>query len=209
MGGHAVFAVLPNDDNAASVYGTNTMEQGNGTDLSSSNKGYQYIDEWPPTTGTNNADSITQATSSATSFVDVEFQDAPAWVTSALWGVTAVVAHQSDATGANSGISRIVNSSGTTLTDIYSGDMSETSAHYTRRLITAPAGGWLIDSTHFNGVRGRVGFGTLQPGDPEWLALMLQCATPDQPKAMPIPRRDRLHLPMRDFDPWSLTGWVA
>lgn len=194
MGRHSVFSVVPNDDNAASVYGTNVMEQGNGTDLSSSNKGYQYLDEWPPTTGTNNADSVTQSATGTGNFVDVEFENAPAWAVSTLWGVRGIVAHQSDGTAANNGTTRIVDSAAATLTDVFpNADMSETSAHYTARMITAPGGGWTI--TNFNGVRGRVGLSSDASPSPEWLALMLQAATPDNPIGYPfsrIPRRRSL-----------------
>lgn len=177
LGDHICFSVVPTTDNAASVYGTNVMEQGDGTDLSSSNQGAQYLDEWAPTTGTNNADSVTQAATGTGNFVDVEFANAPSYASSTLWGVVGIVAHQSDGTTANNGTSRIVDSSATTLTDIYSGDMSETSAHYTRRVITAPAGGWSV--SNFNGCRGRVGLSSNSATDPEWLALMLTAITPD------------------------------
>lgn len=182
IGPHTVFSAVPSDDNAESVYGTNVMEQGNGTDLSSSNKAYQYLDEWPPTTGTNNADTVTQAAAGAGNFVSVEFGNTPNYVTTnALWGVSAVVAHQSDGTTANNGTTKIVDGAGTSLTNVYSGDMSETTAHYTRANITAPAGGWTKDG--FNNARAQLGFSTDSTTDPEWLAIMLTGVTVDVPSS--------------------------
>jgi hypothetical protein len=181
MGDHTVLSVVPNAEGTHNA-GTNIMENaGTGNDINGTTEtAWDKLDEWPPTTGINNADSITSSASGSANYAEVKFQSAPSWATSTLWAVNGIVAHQSDTTGANTGITRIVDSSGTTLSDIFSGDMSETSAHYTWKIITAPAGGWLIDATHFNGVKARVGFGTLQPGAPEWLALQLQAATPDQ-----------------------------
>lgn len=180
IGAHTVFSTVPSDDNAESVYGTGVMQQATGVDLSSSNKGYQYLDDWPPTTGVNNADSVTQAAAGAGNFVSVEFGDAPAYVTTtALWGVSAVAAIQSDGVTANNGTTRIVDAAGNTLTDVFSGDMSETGQHYTRAKITAPAGGWTKDG--FNAARARIGFSTDSTTDPEWLALMLTGVTVDVP----------------------------
>jgi hypothetical protein len=178
IGAHTVFAVVPAAD-GTHVAGTNIMERASdGADIGTITA-WDLLDEWPPTTGLNNADSVTSKASGATNYAEVSFAAAPAYATSTLWGVVGIVAHQSDTIGANTGITRIVSSAGTTLTDIFSGDMSEITDHYTKKLIAAPSGGWLIDGTHFNGVKARVGFGTLQPGEPEWLALMLQAATPD------------------------------
>lgn len=192
MGPHTVFAVVPNAD-GTHVAGTNVMERASdGTDIGVVTA-WDLLDEWPPTTGLDNADTVTSSASGASNYAEVQFQDAPAYATSTLWGVSGIVAHQSDTTGANTGISRIVDSAGTTLTDIYSGDMSEITDHYTRRLITAPGGGWTV--SNFNGVKGRVGFGTLQPGAPEWLALQLQAATPDVPTSLPGRRRERIWRP--------------
>lgn len=186
IGAHHVFAVVPDADGTHNA-GTNIMERASdGADIGAVTA-WDLLDEWPPTTGLNNADTVTSSASGSTNYAEVTFQNFPGWASSTLWAVQAIVAHQSDTTGANTGISRIVDSAGTTLTDIFSGDMSETSAHYTRRIITAPGGGWT--STNFNGVKGRVGFGTLQPGAPEWLALMLQAATPDTPPAPAVVSR--------------------
>jgi hypothetical protein len=180
LGAHTVYSKVPSADGSYAQVGTNIMENAStGVDISASEPAWSKLDEWPVTTGLNNADSVTSKASGATNYAEVTFSARPSYATSTAWGVTAIVAHQSDTVGANTGISRIVDSAGTTLTDIFSGDMSEITEHYTRRIITAPAGGWT--TTNLDGVKGRVGFGTLQPGEPEWLALMLQVATPDIP----------------------------
>lgn len=177
LGPHSVFAVVPDAD-GTHVAGTNVMERASdGTDIGVVTA-WDLLDDWPPTTGINNADSVTSSASGATNYAEVLFSEKPDYAQQTLWAVRGLVAHQSDTTGANTGITRIVDSGGTTLTDIYSGDMSEITAHYTARLITAPAGGWTV--ANFQGIKGRVGFGTLQPGAPEWLALMVQAATPDE-----------------------------
>lgn len=207
LGPHSVFSVVPAAD-GTHVAGTNIMENaGTGNDINGTTEtAWDKLDDWPPTTGINNADSITSSASGATNYVEVTFGTPPAYATSALWAVLGIVAHQSDTTGANTGITRIVNSAGTTLTDIFSGDMSEITDHYTWKLITPPSGGWLLDATHFNGIKGRIGFGTLQPGAPEWLALMVSAATPDEPTvaaASAVPRRRlRGTYEPEPFEPW-------
>ncbi len=178
MGPHKVFSVVPAAD-GTHVAGVNIMENaGTGNDIGGAETAWDKLDDWPPTTGINNADSITSSATGATNYAEVIFRPKPDYAHQTLWGVSATVAHQSDTTGANTGISRIVDSAGTTLTDIFSGDMSEITEHYTRRIIAAPSGGWTVNN--FAGIRGRVGFGTLQPGAPEWLALMVSAATPDE-----------------------------
>lgn len=177
LGPHSVFSVVPVADGTHSA-GTNIMERASdGADIGTVTA-WDLLDDWPPTTGINNADTVTSSATGATNYAEVIFGPKPDYAHQTLWAVKAYVAHQSDTTGANTGISRIVDSAGTTLTDIFSGDMSEITDHYTHRLITAPSGGWTVNN--FASVKGRVGFGTLQPGAPEWLALMLSAATPDE-----------------------------
>lgn len=182
MATHKVFSVVPAADGTHNA-GTNIMERASdGADIGVVTA-WDLLDEWPPTIGLNNADTVTSSASGAANYAEVIFGPKPDYAQQTLWGVSATVAHQSDTTGANTGISRIVDAAGATLTDIYSGDMSEITEHYTRRLIAAPTGGWTVNN--FAGIRGRVGFGTLQPGAPEWLALMVSAATPDE-TAVPI-----------------------
>lgn len=200
LGRHAVYSIVPNADNAASVYGTNIMEQGDGTDLTASNPAWQYLDEWPPTSPgvANNADTVTQAATGAGNFADVEFENTPNWAAGGAWGVRGLVAHQSDGTLADNGTTRIVDSAGATLTDIYTGDMSETSAHYTAKMITAPSTGWT--QAALDGVRARIGFSSDGSPQPEWLALMLQVAVPMTPPEGEVWRPTPRHPLMQPFN---------
>ena len=56
-----------------------------------------------------------------------------------------------------------------------------------------------------NGCKARVGFGDNAP-DVNFIDFMIEVCY--GPISLPFQRRDRLHLPSRDFDPWSGTGWL-
>jgi hypothetical protein len=111
----------------------------------------------------------------------VTFADSAANKT--IWGVEGQAALFSSGTLANDGTTRIVDSAGTTLTDIYAGDMSETSLHYRRAIITAPGGGWT--AANFNGLKARVGLSSDVIDVPRWAALMLQYAAVDAAPQVP------------------------
>ncbi len=173
IGDHRVELKVPNDDSADSVYGTNVMEQGDGTDLSGSNEGYQYLNEWPPTTGTNNADTVTQAANGTGNFVEVEFEDVSLGAGESLLGVVmGRAAIQSDGTSSNNGTTRFVDGSNATLLDLYSGDQSDTALRYLAQLIPAPGGTW--DTTEVNAIACRVGLSSDANPDPEWAALAIE-----------------------------------
>ncbi len=182
IGAHTCLGLVPNADGTHSPSPSVQLQRASdGAVFGAGVTAWNLLDEWPATTGTNNADTVTQAALQATEYVEVAFADLPAWATSTLWGVVGVGALQADSTALNNGTTRIVDSAGTTLTDIYAGDMSQTTAFYKAALITAPGGGWT--PTNYNGAKGRVGFSGDATPDPEWLSLMLQVATPDVPPA--------------------------
>jgi hypothetical protein len=184
IGAHKVLSVVPeSDDTTASTYGTNVMEQGTGTDLSSSNQGWQYLDDWPPTNADaeNDADHVTQAVDGATNDVVVNFQNT---AETTIWSGEGVVGLKSDAGQFNNGMTRVVYGDASTTT-IYNGDMSEVSANYRTGTLLAAK----IDTTsEFNGLQGLVGNSGDAAPDPEWLALMIQYAVPEATYAPPFSR---------------------
>jgi len=181
IGAHKVLSVVPeSDDTTASSYGTNVMEQGTGTDLSSGNQGWQYLDDWPVTGADleNDADHVTQTVVGASNQVTVNFQNT---VETTIWGAVAVAHLKADAATADAATTQIKYSDATTV-NIYSGDQSEVSGHYRTVLLDAAK----VDTlTEFNGLQGVVGLCTNDAGDPEWGALMVQYAVPEAVVATP------------------------
>lgn len=183
IGAHKVLSVVPESD-AASNYGTDIMEQGTGTDLSSSNQGWQYLDDWPPTNPStaNDADHVTQAAGDVSNSVVVNMQNT---AETTIWGAVAVAAKKSDAASpSNSAFTETVYSD-TFTTLLYSGDMSESTAHYRTAVLTTAK---LDTLTEFNGLQMRVGAATDSAPDPEWLAVMIQYAVPEATYAPPLSR---------------------
>ena len=165
LGAHDVLYSVPTGD-GTHVAGTNTIEDNAGVDIVSPNA-FPLLDELPPTT----TDYIQQSTIGTGNYAEVTLTDAPAGKT--IWGVEGIVTVFSSGTLANNGTARIVDSGGTTLTDIWSGDMSETGLRYQRAIIADPSGnGWT--KTDFDGLKARVGFSSDVIDVPRWAALMLQ-----------------------------------
>jgi hypothetical protein len=162
IGAHKVLSLVPDADGTNSGAANFTLVGGS--------TNWEVLDEWPADTTTY----IAQTTNSGTSYREVEFADT---TETTIWGVHGYLAYFAAGTQANNGTTRIVDSGGTTLTDIFSGDMSESTLFYRSAIITAPTGGWT--QTGLNGVRGRVGFSTDVSPNPRWSALMLQYAVPE------------------------------
>lgn len=169
IGDHRVNVLLPTGD-GTHVAGTNTIEDQAGTDIVSPNA-FPLLDEWPA----NTSDYIQQSTVGGTNYAEVTFADT---TETTIWFVRGTAALFASGTTANDGITRIVDSGGTTLTDVYSGDMSENPAlHYRASAIAVPGGGsW--DQTKLNGLKARVGFSTNVASVPRWTALSLQYVVP-------------------------------
>jgi hypothetical protein len=164
IGPHKVLALVPNAE---------TQGGGSVGDLTitGGTLAWEVLDEWPADTSTY----VAQTTASGSSYRAVAFQET---TETTIWGVMGYLAYfASAASPANDGITRIVDQGGATLTDIYSGDMSETSLFYKSAIIAAPSGGWT--QTKLNGVRCRIGFSTTVSPEPRWSALMLQYAVPE------------------------------
>lgn len=170
IGPHKVLSLVPSGD-GTHVAGTNVIEDQAGTDIVSPNA-FPLMDEWPANTG----DYVQQAATGTGNYAEVTF---PTTSETTIWAVVGAAALFSSGTTANAGTTRIVDSGGTTLTDIYSlADMSETVLHYRTALIAVPGGGsW--DQTKLNGLKARVGFSNNVASVPRWSALMLQYATPE------------------------------
>jgi hypothetical protein len=162
IGAHKVRSSVPNADGTDSG-GTNFTLTGGTTN-------WEVLNEWPADTTTY----IGQTTASSTSYREVQFADT---TEGTIWGVHGYLAYFASGTTANNGTTQIVDSGGAALTNIYSGDMSETSLFYKSEVITAPAGGWT--QANFNGVKGRVGFSSNIATIPRWSSLMLQYAAPE------------------------------
>lgn len=171
LGAHAVRFLVPNAEgthnNAANI-----MERASdGADINGTTvTAWDLLDEWPPTTGINSADTVTQAANGTANYVEVQFGDI---TDPTVWGVEALAALQSDGTAANNGQTRIRNSAGTETT-VYSGDMSDTAPRYQRAIVTVPTGGWT--QAEVNALRARIGYSSDAAPHPEWLALALQVA---------------------------------
>ena len=171
LGAHDVLFSVPTGD-GTHVAGTNTIEANDGTDIVSPNA-FPLLDEWPA----NLTDYIKQMIAGSGNYAEVTFADAPTGKT--IWGVEATAALFSSNTGANNGTTRIVSSAGTTVLDVYTGDMSETSLNYIRGMVTDPGGGgWT--KADYDGLKARVGFSTnVSASVPFWSALLLQYAVVD------------------------------
>jgi hypothetical protein len=182
LGAHDVLYGVPTGD-GTHVAGTNTIEDNAGTDIVSPNA-FPLLDDMASSPST---DYIMQSTIGTGNYAEVTFADVPANKT--IWGVEGYAALFSSGVNVNDGTTRIVDSAGTSLTNIYAGDMSETSLHYRRAIITAPGGGWT--ETNFNGLKARVGFSSDVTDVPRWAALMLQYAVIDAP-AGPSTRKLRV-----------------
>ena len=165
LGAHDVLYGVPTGDGTHNA-GVNTIEDQAGTDIVSPNA-FPLLDELPPTT----TDYIQQSTIGTGNYAEVTFDDQPGSKT--IWGVEGVGFLFASGLNANNGTTRIVDGSNNTLTDIYSGDQSETALHNRRAIITAPGGGW---DSGYPGVKARVGFSSDVTDVPRWAGLLLQYA---------------------------------
>lgn len=169
-----VTKVLPTDDGTHSPSTPDCIRGGGASPalISGSNKAFQYMDDatFPsgasPTTDRINQDITSGHTTHYVEMIVSGF--------SAKGGVCAVIgllAYGGDSTTANNGTTRVVVSDATA-TDIFSGDMSETSVFYKFAKITPPASGWNV--TEVNACKFRLGFSTDITPNPYWQALMLE-----------------------------------
>ena len=172
LGPHKVLSSVPMDDGTHNA-GTDGMEDTAGADINGTTvEAWPLMDEWPA-----GSDRVQQNGTGTGEYAEVLFEDA---TETTIWAVVGFAALSSATTTANNGTTRVVDVDGTTLTNIYAGDMSSTAPHYRRALVAVPGGGsW--DQTKFNGLKVRVGFSSDGSPIPYWNSLLLQYAVPEVP----------------------------
>lgn len=133
---------------------------------------FSKVDDWATTIDTSTYITYTSTVTGAAAgnYVEVELANLPTGTVD-VWGVMGNAACFAAGTGTNNMTVRVVDSSGTQLTDIVAGDVSETSLRYFRALIAAPGSGWF---SGFNGVKVRIGFSSDTNALPRCSAVMLQ-----------------------------------
>ena len=169
---HEVLDIVATGD-GTHVGGTNVIEDDAGTDIVTPGytTAWQKIDEWP---AVDTNDHIRQFATGASNYAECTLTDTTA---SAVWDAHGYLAYMSaGASPANAGVARVVLSDGTTVDDILSGDMSETSIFFASKLLTRPAGGWT--PSNFNASLLRVGFSSDAAPVPHWDAILLAVAVP-------------------------------
>lgn len=143
---------------------------------------YQEVDDW--VNGAAAADTTTYVTyasttqgDAASNYAEVALTDLPSGV-AAVWAVVGNAAMTAAGNNADAMIVRVVDSAGTTLSDIVNGDVSNASNleyYRTNALVTVPANGWLTD---FNGCKIRIGLSSDTNPLPRASAVGLQFVYP-------------------------------
>jgi hypothetical protein len=169
LGEYIVDGLFPTAD-GTHVAGTNVIESDSGSDIGVGNPAWPLIDEWPA----NSTDYIQQSATGSGNYAEVTF-GAATGTPAAVKGYAAVF---SSGTAGNNATVRIVDSGGTTLTDIYSGAINVTVPHYRSALIAAPGGTWT--SANLSAVKGRFGLSSDATPNPRITALLLQYARKPQ-----------------------------
>lgn len=164
IGRHQVLLLKPNGDGTHNA-GTNTVEDQAGVDIGAA-AAWSLINEIPPESSTY----VRQVAIGAGNYAEVTFDD-PTF--SGIIGVEAYQASFSSGTATNAATSRIVASDGSTLANVFSGDMSDSALCYTSKIIPDPGGdGWT--AAELSGIKGQVGFATDATPNPRWATLVLQ-----------------------------------
>lgn len=174
IGPHQVNALIPNADGTHSWASTN-MGPSTGGVASSVTTLWQSVDDWPA----NTSDYIQYANTTATSseYAEITFPDVATGST--IWAARAIAAIFSGGTAANAATTRVVDAANATKLNLYVGDQSDTSLRHQATMIPS-----VTDYTTLNGLKFRVGFPTDSNPAPEWSALMIDYA---QPEDVPVP----------------------
>jgi hypothetical protein len=169
-GDYTVLFLSPTSDGTHNA-GVNVIEDQAGTDIVSPNA-FPLLDEIPPT----NTDYIRQVAIGAGNYAEVNFADTAETNILAVCGL--LVGGSAQASSPN-GTARIVDSGGTTLVNLFSGDMGGGSL--TDRVVNLkipdPGGdGWT--QADLNGIKLRVGFSSNASGSvtPRWGGALVQYA---------------------------------
>lgn len=178
IGAHRCLALIPNADGTHSWTSTHMGTEA-GLVASSATNLFQSVDEWPA-----NLTDYIQAGTSTTSGEYAEVAMLDAWPSETVWAARSVAAIFSAGTAANSATTRVVDAANATKLDLYVGDQSDTSLRHQATMIPS-----VTDATTLNGLKWRVGFPTDSNPQPEWSALLIDYAVPDQfPTSLVTPR---------------------
>lgn len=170
IGPGAVEVILPSSDGTHNG-GTNTIEDNTGTDIVSPTytTAWDLINDVPMSTTT---EYIQQASGGAGNgnYAEVNFADTS---NTTIHGAMAYMSYTSSGTQANNGQLDIIDED-STVTNVYDGDMSESSVFYKSKILPNPAGGW--DQGAVNALKSRIGYSTDASPLPRWHALQIQVA---------------------------------
>ena len=136
---------------------------------------YQAIDDWLAGAADTSTYLTYQSTTlgdAATRYAEMTFADLETDVAD-IWAVVGETACFAGSTTADNITVRLVDASGTTITNIFTGDPSQTTLIFSHTLSGVPAGGWMTD---FNGVKVRVGFSSDTSPLPRCSAVGLSAA---------------------------------
>lgn len=165
-----VYGLHPTGDGSYANCGT-VIEDDAGDDIDGTPTAYDLVDDWATTTA-DTATYVRQSAADSTKYCIVTFGDTSE---TDILGVSGFMAAFASGTSASAhGITRITDSGDSTLTDIYDGDMSETSLHYRRALVAPPGGAW--SQSGLNGLKAQLGRSFTTTTMPYWTAIMLQYA---------------------------------
>jgi len=166
IGAGAVVGLSPNAAGASNL-DTNIEDNGSVDVNDSTNPANIELDDVP----FNGSDYIKQIGGASTLYAAVAFADT---AETTIHGAQAFLAYTSAAASpANSASAKIYDEDGVE-TDIFTGDMSESSAFYKSVICRTPTGGW--DQAAVNALQGRVGYATDYAPVPYWQGLMIQVA---------------------------------
>lgn len=216
IGPHAIESLIPSADGSHNIATSGDFDSFSTTQFSNSTtNGYTFIAHRPMQRANTNDQVIRQELGSQTDYMEFAMEDVSAGYVGA--SVLAVRSYACWVESANPGHSqgeiRLLLSDNTEVLTTGSLSVIEgvtspvddpgTTVTTRKRMFITPSGGW--STAIVNGCKARVGFGDNSP-DVNFIDFMIEVCY--GPISLPFQRRDRLHLPSRDFDPWSGTGWL-
>jgi hypothetical protein len=195
IGEHRVYAAVPNGD--VSVSGSVMKNQAGATINGTTVTAWNLINEFPP----EETDYAKQVGASSTAYAEVSLEDL---VELPIWAVAGFVALKATGAGTEPTKTRLVKADGTLLYDLFSEDQGTTTKFGVLRMFPTQPTSW---NDIFNGIKGRIGFGTSTDSqvDPIWLALMLMYAVPSGASAIVL---STLSVPVTMHQP-SLSVRIA
>ena len=172
IGPHKCLSLQPVSDGAHNWASTKMGSETGGV-ASSVTTLWQSVDDW--VSGAADTSTFIQyANTVATATEYAEIICAKVEPSTVVWAVRAAAAILSGGTQANSATTRIVDGSGSTVLDLYTGDQSDTANRYQASILSG-----VTTAAALNALKWRVGFPTDSNPAPEWSALMFDYATFD------------------------------